>query len=243
MSIFYQTVAKAVALRANQLKDASDAASFDAAYKGTLASILDGLELPLTALKAAVLTAEKELVELVAKTQNPILRQTLKSVSASLSSGAELPAKSADNKAFIGIFGGVFDAADNTPLTEQPLQTVLRRTRNSGNFYKTKQYIYHIADTRIYHTCTGVKVEGCAYDADAQSIAFDSPTGKSPLPDAVENLLICETLAHIAQENWFQGESQIYLNLANAAKQQILQGAIPQITMPEQTTHQEPVKN
>lgn len=241
MSIPYPNIAKAVALRANQLKDAVDATALDTNFSGGLSANMDGMEVPYTALKLAVLGSEKRIVGLIGRCSLPILRRPLQGVTANIVSGAIVPQLSATNAEFFGTFSGVYDMGNNTPLTEKTKTEVLRRIRNTGGFYKLDQYIYAWDGLRLFHTRPSVYLEGVAWSLTAQTTAFDT-FGNSPLPAELESFWVADVLANLPQENWFISESQVYLNLAQKGEQQLLQGVVPAITLPNNTAHADPIK-
>ena len=230
-------------LRANQMKDATNAAAREALYAGAIANAVDGMEIPLSALKQSVLASEKRIADIVGRTKNPILRRALYAVSANIASGDQLPYQPTGAVGeFVGNFAAVIDAADNRPLTEKTKQEVLRRIDNVGDFYKLPAYHYCIEDTRIFHTRENVKVEGCAWDYAAQSAAYDA-AGNSPLPEHLEIFWIADVLAHLAQENWFVNDAQVFSQIAARCEQMLLQGVIPQAVLPDSTVNENPILN
>lgn len=231
-------------LRANQMKDAANATARETLYAGTIANAVDGMEIPLSALKQSVLASEKRIADLVGRTKNPMLRRPLYAVSANIASGAQLPASPTGNGGeFVGHIAAVVDAIDNRPLTEKTKQEVLRRIDNAGGFYKLAAYHYCIEDTRIFHTRDNVKVEGCAWNFAAQSAQYDLANGVSPLPEQLETFWIADVLANLAQENWFGNEAQGYAALSARCEQMLLQGVVPQVVLPDSTANENPIKN
>jgi hypothetical protein len=242
MSIPYINIAKSVMLRANQLKGASGAAEFESNFAGAIADNVDGLEVPLSALKMTILAQEKRIVGLVGRCSIHSLRLPLHGVSVAVANGGICPNATTGGGQFFGTFSGVFDSANPAnALTEKTKQEVMRRRRNAGSFYKTESFIYAFDGMRIYHTRPNVFLEGVAWNYETQSTAYNS-NGNSPLHPELESFWIADVLANLAQENWFVGESQTYLNLVTRAEQQLLQGVIPANILPTNTAHADPIK-
>ena len=189
MAIKYQNIAKAVAIRANQITG-GDAAAREASYvAASIATEMDGTELPYSALKQDILAAEKELASLIGNSNNPLFKITLVAESDSLESGDEVPEFDDAGVSFVGNFDGIFDEDDDRPLTEQPKQEVLRRIDNAGSFFKLPYYGYFMEGTRIYFKTPSdaVYFRGCAWSLAAAEALFDAES-ESPLPQELEVL-------------------------------------------------------
>lgn len=233
MSIAYQNICKAVALRANQIIG-GDASERNTAYQnGNIATQLDGVDVPFAALKQDVLAVEKEIAEMIGKDTSSIYRAYLQGTTAFLGSGGAVPVNNGTaNNNFVGVWDGVYDGTDNLPLTEMPIQVIKRRNRNSNGFFKSAVYFYKIDGSRIYHTRTTVYLRGCLYNAATQSTAFDA-FGNSVLPDALENLWIAKVLSGLAQENWFVENASYYRSLVADKEAGIIEGRIRLTELPQ----------
>lgn len=242
MPILYEKLAKSIALRANQLTDSQVTATLEAAYAatGNLASIMEGMELPYTALKQEVLAQELVIATMIGECANALLRRSL-AYSSSVESGADIPtyagAKSAGIK-YLGKFDGLFNEASDLPLTLMGKHIVMRQIRNVGGFYKVKHDCYCIEGTRVYYSCTDASLSDCgcetscncdsgtayfrgvAFSPTAASTAFTA-NGSSVLPDQVEPLWRNMVLANLAQENWFQNAAGGYAQQAAQNAQDI----------------------
>lgn len=247
--INYQNIAKAVALRAAQI-EGGDANARDLAYEhGDVGEKMDGVEVPYSALKNDILAVEQELAEMVGNSNNAIYRNALAIVSANVAgnvvAGADIPTANASSIPFIGSFDSINDAVTGKPLTEMPLQWVLRRIENKNSFFKVPAFKYAFSGTKIYHTVANAVFRGCGWDYATQFAQFDA-LGTSPLPPALETLWICKVLGGLAQESWFVEESVFYSRLAAEKQNAIISGKYELLSMPQigrKTASAEPVKD
>lgn len=179
MSIKYLNIAKAVALRSNQLADASEASALEALYAGDLMAAMDGMEIPYSALKQQILASEKRIAGFVARLKNPVLKRGLYGRTANISHKGLVPDVDQNNYQWIGNFGSVIDASTGEELTEKPKQEVrrLRRLATAG-VLQTPVLHYNLAENRLFHTVTSAYLEGCVWDYATQSTAYDlAPSG------------------------------------------------------------------
>ncbi len=180
MSIKYLNIAKAVALRSNQLGDAGDAAALEALYSGALATALQGMDIPYSALKQQILASEKRIAGFVATCQNPILRRSLYGRSANIAHKGQIPDTDQNNYQWVGSFGSIIDATTGEEMTEKPKQEVKRILRMLAAGTLTIRPLHFArADSRLFHTGSGsVCLEGCVWDYATQSAAYDlAPSG------------------------------------------------------------------
>lgn len=235
MSIAYANIARAVALRAS-LFIGGDAVSKNTAYTGAFSdALLDATEVPYGALRADILAVEKQIAGMIARQTNSPYRTALSGESSNVANNGAVPTQTSGGVEFIGVFDAIIDGSDGTPLLEMPVQWVVRRNANSGNFWKLPNYYYAIDGSRIVHTRTNVKFRGCAWSYATQLAAF--PAGNSPLPQEFESLWICKVLAQLPQEDWFIQEAQIYQNLAMAGEAMIVNGHIRDLQLPQTPTN------
>lgn len=204
--IVYQTVSKQILLRAGQIGDAGTPAALAARYSGTLPNAVDGMELPLPALKQVILASEKRIAELIGFSTIQKFRLDLFGSSGQIESDAVIPQLSVSGARFVGNFSAVRDAATGRELTQTTFHAIERRLRNEGNFYKTPSFTYCFRGERILHTVETVIFDGCAYSESVASAAYDGG-GNSVLPSSLETFLIADSLSNLSQEKWFVQES------------------------------------
>lgn len=233
MPLPYVNLAKSIALRANQLGDAEDAVDLNTAYRDSdLVDIMDGMEIPYAALREDILVVEAEIATMIGFSSEATLRAAL-ATKAYVKSGDALPTLDERSRRFLGKPDGLFNVKSGLPLQLMDKQTVLRRMRNSGSFYKIKHDIYCIEGTIVIYDCGKSRsVCGCSCQASACSCAagraelrgvawsrsyaessFDA-FKSSVLPIEAGLLFRNMVLANISQENWFTGEAQNYGQLA-----------------------------
>lgn len=215
MSIPYKNIQVQAALKSSQLIG-TNAATLEASYIAAWTSaVLDGAEVPFSGFRDAVLAIEKELAHIIASDKQYPYRNSLAENSASLANKATIPTVSTTNKAFVGVFSGVFDSTTNNVLTEMPVQT-LDDIALSG-FSDITYYHYAIVGNKLRHTVTNAYFAGCVWDYTTQLAAYNA-NGNSPLPQVLENTWICGVLASLPQVGWvdgagtFQNYAQMYQN-------------------------------
>lgn len=247
MSIPYQNIAKGVAIRAHQIVG-GNAADREAAYAAaSIEAAMTGTAVPYSALKQDILAQEKEIAALVANSSNSLFKIAMEAESDALGSGDVLPEFDDAGVSFIGNFDGIFDADDDTPLTEKPKQEVLRRIENKGNFFKLPYYGYFIEGSKIYFksAATEVVVRGCSWDMATADSMFDA-LSESFLPQELEVLWICKVLEALPREGWFISEAGVYSNLVSAKQSDIIEGKARIMEMPmipTKTASAEPMKD
>jgi len=248
----YHEIARAVALRANQL-EGGDAALRREVYNTnsdpltTLTLHMDGVEVPYEALKQDILAQEAELVAMIATSTNHLFKTQLLQASSFISSGDALPAVSALGTTFIGNLEGVYEKDTHYPLTEKTKQEVLRRVINPDTVFKLPVRHFCIDGGRVFHTVGASKayVKAVAWDFPTQSSAFDSE-GVSKIPRELASLWEYKILGSLAQENWFVNEAGYYRNMAAAMSTELIAGraqALALPTIPQTTANADPVKN
>lgn len=234
MAIPYQNIARAIALRANQLVG-GDAEERDTAYQDVAGIYLhmDGVEVPYGALRRDILAVEIELAEKIGNMTDSIYRAHLRAESADLVTGSVVPlTKAASVAAFVGSFDGIFDASDDLPLTEKSKLEVLRRIKNPNSMFVLPTYHYCFEGTKILHTRPAVYFQGCAFDKTAAQDAFDA-LGNSVLPAALEVIWIMKVLAGLPQENWFVQEAIYYRDTVSIKENGVIQGKIQDLQLPQ----------
>ena len=174
--IYYENIKRAILLRSNQIGDASTAAAFEAKFTAALTTAVEGMEVPLTGLKYAILASEKRIAALCGRSKNPVLRRALYGRSANIAHLGLIPTTDNNSKQWVGNFGNVLDATTNEPTTEKPKQTILRHVRMyaaGAGTIKLRPMHFAFVDGRILHTRANVYVEGCVWDYAAQVTQYD----------------------------------------------------------------------
>lgn len=149
--------------------------ALEAAYAASsIASSLDGTDIPYSAFKQDIIAQEAELAAMIGNSTNPIFRAALAAQSSALASGATIPTLDANSNPFVGSFDGVFDAGNAHPMTEQPYEIVQRAIDNPGSFWKLDKYIWAQMGTRIYHPRSTIYYRGCSWNRATQETLFDT---------------------------------------------------------------------
>ena len=234
MSIFYQKLGKSIALRANQLSDAIAASTLETNYgTGDLETIMDGVEVPYSALRNDIINAEAQIAAMIGNSSNNLLRAALMADSETLimrdNKPLNIPTVGTAGR-FFGKFDGIYNAATHNPLELVEKQALLRRMRNAGSFFRLKWDHYFIEGTKVFFTCapksttcsctetdcTCTKAKayfrGVAWSKTKAETQFDlaNEAGKSVLPDQCADLWRNMVLASIAQENYFKAQASYY---------------------------------
>jgi len=192
------------------------------------------MEVPYAALKEDILVVEAEIATMIGFSSETTLRAALAATGAVNKSGDPVPTLDTRGRRFLGKPDGLFNVKSGLPLQLMDKQTVLRRMRNSGSFYKIKHDIYAIEGTRVYYDCGKsrqtcgctcgtsstcscaagrAELHGVAWSRSKAETDFDA-LGNSVLPIETGLLFRDMVLANLAQENWFAGEAGNYAQLA-----------------------------
>lgn len=182
MSYLYQNVARAVALRAKQLRG-GDYAARDAAYLAvSIEPSLDGTEVTYGMLKHSILATAKEIAAMCANSSNALFKLPLASTRSGIADGDLIPKFDNNNIEFIGALDGFYDSVNDTSLTEQPMQQLSRRIDNAGGFWKIPEYSFAFDGPVLRHTRTNVYARGYVWDSAAAETAFDlDPTAPNTI--------------------------------------------------------------
>lgn len=242
MAISPKRIAAQAALRTLQLEGV-DQPSLEAAYLAVLTN-LDGAEVPKSALIDAVLAAEAELAEIHANDKASPYRQLFYGRSDDLETGEEVPTTDDAGVRFIGVFSGVNDTTDETPLTEGTIQEIQRYSRASDSRYTTEIRKYKFWGGRLHHTRPLAYIEGCVWSRTQALARFDADsTSLSPLPTADEIAWISRTVQFLVQENWLQNEGAYYGNLVRERIEALRGRDISGPSMPTNEATANPVSN
>jgi hypothetical protein len=224
--INYQHIAKAVALRSNQI-EGGDAAAREAAYAAAdISASMDGVEVPYSALKQDILAAEAELASAIGMDPNSVYRSSLMGESSNLVNESDVPVEDDAGVQFVGMFDGVYDASDNKVLRRKPVEVVQRRIDNPGGFWVRDAYAYAVEGTVLLHTRQSVYFRGCVWDRDTQDAMYDLQS-VSPLPQELAVLWADLVLMGLPQEGWFQTEAELFASRVRARWRQFFPGQPP----------------
>lgn len=219
MPISPKRVLAQTALRILHLEGTAQDALETAYTTADLSTVLDGAEVPYSAMRDAVLAVEAELAEVIANDKQNPYRSLLYGRSDDLPSGSEIPIDDDGSVRFIGIFSQVNDSATGQPLTEQPVQVVRRYLRGS---YKTAIYNYAMLAGSIIHTRPSVYLEGCVWSRPQALARMDTDSIQlSPLPDSLESTWVARTIAYLAQEGWLSELGGYYAGFADNGIQRL----------------------
>jgi hypothetical protein len=201
MPFSYLQPKRILALRLAQIVGTSST-TLETAYTGSWATMLDGAEIPLTNFKDSILYIAKEIAQAIANAPSHPSRSFLYCRTADLANGDQTPTVDENGVEVIGTWDSCADADDLTPLTWQPSQTIT--DENKSFFSDTDIYNYNITGNFIRTTRPLVFLQGCCWDAEAQSELYDDD-GDCPLPEAFEALLCDGVTARAAQVGWVDG--------------------------------------
>jgi hypothetical protein len=212
MAIDPKRVAVQVALRTLQLTG-SDQATLEASYvTANLATVMDGADVPYTALRDAVVAIEAELAEIIANDKQNPYRSLLLGRSEDLTTGEDVPVVSDGGLRFIGTFSQVNDSTDHLPLTEGSMQEITRYLRGS---YTTSIRKYKLTASRFYHTRSIAYIEGCVWSrSQAVDRLVTGSTSLSPIPTSLEGTWVARCIEFLVQEGWLAAEASFYAGFA-----------------------------
>jgi hypothetical protein len=212
MAIDPRRILAQVGLRILHL-DGTDHDDLEESYStANLESVMDGSDVPYSALVDTVLASEAFLADLVAGDKHNPHRAALYGRSSDLASGALVPANTNGGIEFIGVYSQLSDATDNMPLQEAPIQQIRRHLRGG---YSVEIYQYALVGGRVYHTRDNAYFEGCAFSRTAALARMDSSSEDlSPLPAALEGAWVAHAIASLPQEGWLANEAGYYAEFA-----------------------------
>lgn len=240
----YQDIVKAVALRTRSLRS-GDAFARNTDYSApNIAPFMDGTDVLFRQLRQDVLATELELVQLIASSNDPVLKRPFLDISNPLPSNSLLPNVSASGNQFFGIFDGVFDAFSFQQLTEMPVQFIYRYLKNPNGFWKSRVAYFSFHGQLFYHTVTLATLRGVAFNPANAEAQFDA-NGNSALHPTLKNLWIAKTLALQVQEEFFGQEALYYQKQAQILEQQIFgsRGSLSKLPkLPEVTARPDPIR-
>ena len=229
MSYTYHDIAAAVGLRVNALVG-TDLVELQVTYsqRPLTDEVFDSSIYPFGAVRDAILNAEQKLAEAIAFSADRTLRAYLRSETAALTSGADLPSLDSASDPIIGNFGAVLDGSDQTKvLTRMPVAVVRNRLLAPG-IYLVPAYQYALASGQIIHTRTTVILECCVYNAATQANLFDADEDIL-LPDTLAEAYINGALAMLVRDDENTQQASIFAGYFAAEL-----AAIPKAAMEQQ---------
>lgn len=229
MAINYSEIKSATALRLAQLQGTSQS-TLETAYT---AYTLDGAEIPASGLKDAILSIERELVQLIGNNAQHPARSLLYGRSVDLSDLDSTPTQDQTGAEFFGIFDSCADADNFKPCTWQPTQTISDIVDGGSTFFSdTDFYYYNITGNYIRTTRSSVFLQGVAWSYDLQEAAYDADQD-SPLPQGLTPVWLDGIAARAAQVGWIAGDLfGYYNNLYQVGRQNFNQlGTMPNLPL------------
>lgn len=231
MPISYVQIRRQIALRSAQLSGSAQA-SLETAYTETVfADGLDGAEVPASAIKDLILMIEKELAQTIGNNVTHPARSLLYGRSADLANLDSTPTVDNNGVEFVGQFDSAADSETGRPLTAQPTETL---TDYENTFFSdTELFNFCVVGNTIQHTREEAFLQGCVWDYDIQSAAYDA-AGDSPLPQAMANTWIAGCMASLPQVGWVDGAGVggMYGNMYAQGLGLLQSGAMGQINLP-----------
>lgn len=224
MSIPYHDIIASVALRINALADSALPAELQAAYvpRPLLAAHFDSSIFPFDDIKGAVKKAVATFKMAIANKGGHPWRNYpgLSSVTEFINNGGDLPGQDESGLSIIGVWGTVFDAVDNAPLIEAPLEQITRVNQiivAAPTVYLIRPAKFKIDDQKLWHTRANsrVKIKCCIYDGITEQEAIDENDDMT-LPDVLEPAVMSAAISYLVRDDEFTGQAGIYAQYAGA---------------------------
>ena len=218
MGVPYHDLLASVALRINALADATLPAELQATYaiRPLTSAQFDSSIFPFDDIKGAVKKAVATFKLAIANKGGHPWRNYpgLASVTEFVNNGGDLPGQDESGLSIIGVWGTVFDATDNRPLIEAPLEQIMRRNALTTMFL-LDQYKFKIDDQKLWHTRANdrVKMKVCIYDGITEQEAIDANDDMT-LPDVLEPAVMSAAIALLVRDDEFMGQASQYAQYA-----------------------------
>lgn len=164
----YHRVMRQCALRGNCLAGPLPA-SLETNYADAalVAGDFKSANFPFTSFKDLLRVTEGEIVMAVANNKDQVLRSVLADQTSALASGATIPSVGASGAPVVGVYGGVVDATNGRPLTDEfTLEEIRALIDNPSGWRKIRPYQFAFSLPKIFHTETTVKIDVCVWDPD-----------------------------------------------------------------------------
>lgn len=220
MGVPYHDIVASVALRINALADSTLPADLQAAFaiRPLTEANFDSSIFPFDDIKGVVKKAVATFKFAIANKGGHPWRSYpgLASVTDFVNNGGDLPGQDESGLSIIGVWGTVFDATDNRPLIEAPLEQIMRRNTLTTMFL-LDQYKFKIDDQKLWHTRANdrVKIKCCVYDGLQEQDAIDANDDMT-LPDALEPAVMSAAIALLVRDDEFMSQASLYAQYVEA---------------------------
>lgn len=219
MSTTYQQILHSVALRSNALVG-SQAGPLNTTYlvSPLTASNFKSADFPFESYRDSIIQAEGDFVAAVSFAGEHPWRDSIRGLTSAIATNGLLPKLDSNSKPIVGTWGAIYDAVDNTPLVEMPIDVITRRNRNANTNYVTPVYYYKINGNLIHHTRTSTNVilECCIYLRDDQVTAYNA-NGNMLLPDLAESGIIARALSYIFRDGAYTAQAATWRQYSDDA--------------------------
>lgn len=218
MGVPYHDIIASVALRVNALADSTLPAELQAAYatRPLTEANFDSSIFPFNDIKEQVKAAVATFKLAIANKGGHPWRNYpgLASVTEFVNNGGDLPGQDENGLSIIGVWGTVFDAVDNLPLIEAPLEQITRINEiivASPTVHLIRPKKFKIDDQKLWHTRANdhVKLKCCIYDGLIEQEAVDNNDDMT-LPDVLEPAVMSAAVALLVRDDEFMGQATQY---------------------------------
>lgn len=160
---------------------------------------------PMGSIIDSLVQAQGKLAQAIGLSGDRVLRAYLRGTSAALSSGDDLPSTDSTGAPFIGNFGSAVDGSDGTALTRMPV-AVVRNRLLAPLLYLAPAYQFALTPDQILHTRTTAILDGCVWDADAQTAIYNNNENFT-LADSLIEAVICGAVAMMVRDDEFNEQA------------------------------------
>lgn len=211
MGVPYNDIIRQVAVRINALTNGTLPTALEAAYvisPLTAADVAESSIFPFTAIKDSVLLAEQKLSQTIADVRDHPWRAYLVSQTEPLANRANQPAQDENGISIIGVYGDIFDSADNRQLFAQPAEVIERRLATPA-LWKIPVYHYALTGDSIIHTRPNVRIQVCVWDYLDRQAAIDA-NDDMLLPDVLAQAIVCGAIAILCRDDEWLNQAKVY---------------------------------
>lgn len=192
------------------------------------------IDWPFGSFRDSIIMAVADISWAIADTGGHPWRASMGSTTGPRAQGTTLPILAINNREIIGVWGTVFDATDNTILTEQPLEVIRRLNQETWRTYPL--YYFKIDGGRIEHTREFVNIECCIY-SQADQLSIWNSTGLVSLPGVLRPVIVARALSLMTKDGAWAEQARTYSDYADTALARIRAGftTLPSKTLPGPT--------
>lgn len=208
MAVMWSKVLRSVASRVNAIAGAQAATAQSNYITEPITSAqMNSARFPFQMVADACVDAESQIAQTVANVINHPWRRILGGTTNPITSGNDIPLNSSLSLPIIGPYGAVLDYNDSTPLTEAPLEVIIRRRRSTHLILPS--YFYKIVDRKIFHTRTQVTIDVCGYNRDT---ALSNLAGNNFIlfPDVAVPIYVAGATAFLVKDEEYVQQAQVY---------------------------------